>query len=236
MSKSAYNKTNISTPEVGNSVIVFMHDFFDSPHIYGNMTFNNFLEWIEFSIITLEKYKISYYLKPHPNQTSDSKKVVDELKVKYPYVKFISSKVTNKQLVDGGIAVGISVYGSVAHELSYMGIPVILSSENPHSSYSFCFEARSKDEYENLIKNCISLNLPIDYKEQVESFYYMHNLNKDKDELDLITATNKLRKINTLSQDSEEKVFEIIREQINIIGSNKSFIDFIQKADIKEIK
>jgi hypothetical protein len=63
---------------------------------------------------------------------------------KYPNVKLLSEKVTNKQLVAAGVKLGITVYGTVAHELAYMGIPIITCGDNPHSGYNFCYEAKKK--------------------------------------------------------------------------------------------
>jgi len=223
MKQSAYKVSNEKMPNVKDKIIIFMHDFFDSPHIYGDMVFSDFLEWIEFTIETLERYNIPYCLKPHPNQIKDSEKAVQKLKQKYPNTQFISSKITNKQLVNGNIKVGISLYGSVAHELVYMGVPVILSGANPHSSYDFCFEAKNKNEYENYIKNYMDLSIPIDYKKQIESFYYMHNLNKSDDEIVLNRILGNLRKINVLKS---EKDLSYVKEQMDLILKNKAFKSF----------
>jgi hypothetical protein len=225
MKESAYKVSNIVVPDVDGNIIIFLHDFFDSPHIYGKMIFCDFLSWIEYTITILEKYKIPFYLKPHPNQIEDSAKVVDNLIKRFPNTKILSSKITNKQLVDGGIKAGISMYGTVAHELTYMGIPVILSAQNPHSSYDFCFEAKSKDKYENLIKDYVLLKLPNDYKEQVESFYYMHNLNKTKEEIELLEVIAKFRQIGTIYTQEELNKFKKYSDKIKINEAFKNFIE-----------
>jgi hypothetical protein len=223
MKESAYVIKDEKIPNVKNHIIVFLHDFYDSPHIYGNMLFNDFLEWIEFTIVILEENNIPYFLKPHPNQIKDSNKVVSTLLKKYPNIKLLSTKITNRQLVDNHIIAGISVYGTVAHELVYMGIPIILCGDNPHSSYNFCYEAKTKNEYKNYIKNYLELTIPIDYKEQIESFYYMHNLNKSADEIISNNAISNLRKINTIKSDKE---LSYIKEQINLIFQNNVFNSF----------
>ena len=131
--------------------------------------------FIEYTIQILEQYNISYFLKPHPNQGSDSQKEVELIKKRYPDVRFISSSISNKQLVDGGISAGISVYGSVAHELVYMEIPVVLCGKNPHCSYNFFPRARNRAEYRDFLKSCTSVRVTNQNQEEVKSFYYMHN-------------------------------------------------------------
>ena len=221
MKKSAYEvSSGIEVPNIKDHIVIFLHDFFDSPHIYGYMIFPDFLEWVEFTIKFLENENIPYCLKPHPNQIGDSAQVIRELKNKYPNTKFISSKITNKQLIDAGMQVGISVYGTVAHELVYMNIPVILCAENPHSSYDFCYEAKDIDEYSNLIKNYKTLK--VKNKEEVLSFYYMHNLNKSKDMKELLDSVRQLRNF-----DFNKLITNRYFSLINNIVNNKEFQYFI---------
>jgi len=196
MKESAYKESEYEIPDVRDSVIVFLHDFYDSPHIYRSMVFADFIDWIEFTINELEKKSIKYFLKPHPNQLPESRDVVKKICEKYPKIKLLSPKITNKQLMNSGIKLGITVYGTIAHELVFMGIPVITCGDNPHSSYKFCFEAKNKKQYSSLIKNMDSLtysNLD-ETKNEVKSFYYMHNLNLSTDEKLLLAAVSKLRR------------------------------------------
>jgi len=226
MKESAYKIKINNIPNVAGSIVIFLHDFYDSIYNYGKLVFLDFIDWIEFTIKTLDEYNIDYYLKPHPNQIEDSAKVLDNLIIKYPHIKVLSSKITNRQLVDRNISTGISMYGTVAHELVYMGVPVILSAQNPHSSYSFCFESTTKNEYKNYIKNYKKLTLPIDYKEQVESFYYMHNLNNTKEELALLDIISQFRKINKLNSNDQITKFE---EYIDSLSNNKAYNIFVKK-------
>lgn len=182
MKESAYKKVDgIDVPDIKDNIVIFLHDFFDSPHVYGNMVFCDFLEWVEFTIELLEKNNIPYCLKPHPNQIGDSAKVIKDLKVKYPNSNFISPKISNIQLIEAGMKVGLSVHGTVGHELVYMGIPIILSGNNLHSSYDFCYEAQNKDEYSELILQYKQLSVNENFRNEIESFYYMNNNNQSKE-------------------------------------------------------
>lgn len=226
MKESAYKVYTTEIPDVKGHVIVFLHDFFDSPHIFGKMVFPDFLEWIEFTIDVLERNNIPYYLKAHPNQISDNKRVIEQIKQKYKDVNFISSKITNKQLANGSISAGITLYGTVAHELVYMGVPVILCGENQHSSYNFCSKATSREEYTNLIENHTSLSVSIFDREEIESFYYMYNLNHSKMMQNLIDDCKLLsqyclQKENPLNTKDFSKTLTKIQQ-------NSEFVSFIE--------
>lgn len=224
MKESAYLEREKNIPNVEGCSVVFLHDFYDSPHIYKSMIFADFLEWVEFTIEQLEENNIQYYIKPHPNQLADSAKVVESLQNKYPYLKILSKKITNKQLVDAGIKVGITVYGTVAHELAYMGIPVIACGDNPHSSYNFCYEAKDKEMYRELIRDIPNLK----YKnkavvqEEVESFYYMHNLLSSQAEQEFSDILNQLRKVLT-----GDYTVEKIGIYLKNLRSNTAYIEFV---------
>ena len=233
MKESAYKINNdIEIPNIKDHVIIFLHDFFDSPHVYGDMVFTDFLEWVEYTINILEKENIPYSLKPHPNEISDSAKVTKELKIKYPKANFISTKITNKQLVDARISIGISVYGTVAHELVYMGVPVILCASNPHSSYDFCYEARTKDEYKSYIKNHKNLNV-LNKEKEVLSFYYMHN-NKSKRMYNIMKNIIKLRKHNysLSSKFNYDEYIHLLEKIEKEISSNLTFKNLAKGLEI----
>lgn len=197
MKESAYKITENKLPNIQGGVVIFLHDFYDSPHIYKSMVFADFLEWIEFTINELEKNAVVCYLKPHPNQLPESGLVVKDLCKRYQHIKLLSPKITNKQLASAGMKLGITLYGTVAHELAYMGVPIITCGNNPHSSYDFCFEAKSKKQYSDMLREINTLVFPNieQVKEEVESFYYMHNLNKSEYEKLLLKYLAELRSI-----------------------------------------
>lgn len=224
MKESAYKVSVNILPNVEGHLIIFLHDFYDSIYNYGDLVFVDFIEWIEYTIKVLEKNNIPYYLKPHPNQIEDSAKVIENLKLKYPKLNILSSKITNKQLVDAKISCGVTVYGTVAHELVYMGVPVIMCAQNPHSSYTFTYEAKNMEEYKNFLLDFDKLSLPKDYKQQVESFYYMHNLNKTDSEINLLKIISEFRKLNLV--DNQEK-FDKFNDLIEKLDKNEAFNNFI---------
>ena len=227
MRESAYKILDCKIPDVKGAVVVFLHDFFDSPHIYNSMVFPDFLEWIEFTINELETNSVLYYLKPHPNQLPESSLVVQKLCKKYPCVKLLSPKITNKQLVESGMKLGVTVYGTVAHELVYMGVPVITCGDNPHSSYNFCHEANNKEQYAEYLKETNTfLSKGEKVKKEVMSFYYMHSLNRAKEELVL----SKMAALRKLCESFDKNLWNAEYKNILFsIKNNSEYTKFIQK-------
>jgi hypothetical protein len=158
--------------------IVFLHDFFDSPHIYREMLFEDFYEWLIYLIDLTLKYSLNLAFKPHPNQLPDNQKIIDSLKLKYPKINWIDKNISNKKIFSSGIKYGLSVYGTVLPELAFHGIKPISCGDNPAFDFDFVFQAKTKSEYEYLILNHINLKLPEDLTNQLGSYYYMNYLYK----------------------------------------------------------
>ena len=151
MKKSAYAVTNSDVPNVRGATIVFLHDFYDSVHVYPWLLFHDFWEWTCFTIETLQAAGRPFWIKPHPNQRAESGGVVARLKSRYPGVKFLSPDITNRQLVDAGMACAVTVYGSVAPEVAFLGVPSISTGDSPHASFDAFHLARTRDAYAALL-------------------------------------------------------------------------------------
>ena len=189
MKVSAYASSNESLPDVRGAVVVFLHDFFDSPHIYHDLVFPDFWSWVEATIEALTAAGIPFYLKPHPNQVTLSSAVIDELKSRYPRVRFVPTAASNVQLRDAGMICGVTVYGTVAHELAFLGAPSIACARHPHHRFDFCRTARNPQEYAEFLGHAGTL--PVAREElsrQALEFFYMHNLHGTTEELELRRA------------------------------------------------
>jgi hypothetical protein len=185
MKKSAYQVSTNYLPDVNGALVIFLHDFYDSPHVCDDFIFIDFWSWLIFTVEELDRKEIKFYIKPHPNQITSSELVIQEIKNRYPNIKILGSEITNKQLVDGGIIYGITVYGTVAHELAYLGVPTITCAKHPHHEYDFCRTAKTIEEYkEYILDNSFKFN-KIELKTQALEYYYMHNLHDPSGEIAL---------------------------------------------------
>lgn len=166
-----------------DDVVVFLHDFYDSPHAYDNFFFSDFWEWTTFVFSHLQKNGISFCVKPHPNQIKESGLVIDKLTQLYPDLSIIDPKTSNSVIFASQISCGITAYGSVAHELAYFGIPSISCAMNPHFSFDFTSCAATAEEYSELIARAAELKINQEQaRHEVAMFYFMHYLNIGEDE------------------------------------------------------
>lgn len=164
-----------------NCAVIFLHCFFDSPHIYGSALFPDFYEWIQHVLNTASKVTTTdFIVKPHPNGLPENDIIVSELKEKYKHfknIKFIAKEVSNKQLINMQPKAIFTVYGTVAHEFAFLGFPVIAAGKNPHSKYDFIYEPETIDELDKMICEVGAYGLPAKYfKDDILEFYYMHYL------------------------------------------------------------
>lgn len=186
MRVSAYATNGEVVPDVRGAVVVFMHDFFDSPHIYPNLIFPDFWTWLDCTILTLREAGIPFWVKPHPNQIALSSDAFNEFQVRHTDVRILSAQITNTQLVQAGMLCGVTVYGTVAHELAYLGVPSIACAQHPHHAFEFCRTATSLADYVYMLRTPNQLPIPLsEMKRQALAFYYMHNIHGEMDSLDV---------------------------------------------------
>lgn len=178
MRQSAYGQQQADLPSgLEGAVVVFLHDFYDSPHVYGGLVFPEFWRWICFTIDVLRESGIPFFLKPHPNQISLGASVLDDLKQRYQGLLWLDQSAGNNRLASAGIACGVTVYGTVAHELAYLGVPSIACARHPHHTFDFCRTAQTESEYRRLLQDYRSCSLDREeMRRQALAYYTMHNL------------------------------------------------------------
>ncbi len=160
-------------------ILVLLHDFCDAVHLYRRMLFPDFVEWSDYLLEHAAKTPFDWYLKPHPNillpsraaMTATNQRCVAELQEKFPFVRVLDPKVSNRQLVDEGIASMFTVHGTAAHEFAAMGVPVVNAGDNPHAAYPFNIHAQTLDEYAGLIARADQLHCDIQQSDVAEQFY-----------------------------------------------------------------
>jgi hypothetical protein len=187
MSKSAYASPAVPIPDVDGAIVVFLHDFYDSPHIYPGLIFSDFWQWADRTLTVLATAGQKIFVKPHPNQVNESQSVVEELMARHPEATLLPAQATNSALAAAGMACGVTMYGTVAHELAYLGIPVIAAGGNPHMAFAFCHTARSLPEYDALLAEAAELKVADEaaVRAEVLEFYIAHNLSLPAEAMEL---------------------------------------------------
>ncbi len=224
MEKSAYANGGQELPAgLSGAAVIFLHDFYDSPHTNPDMVFDDFWQWVTFTIKIFTESGVGFFVKPHPNQIALSDEALKRLKADSPGLKFLTGDVSNCELVKAGISCGITMYGTVAHELAYMGVPTIACARHPHHSFDFCRTARTLSEYRSLLETYKVM--PISKEEmqrQALAFYYVHNnLHLDRDERELQQAYATLWRACNVGVPTADKVMAAYTNLVHLPAFNR---------------
>jgi len=182
MRTSAFAGGSVSKPfddgDPRPRALVLLHCFFDSPHIYRDMLFPDFYEWLEFTLTTAARSNARFYVKPHPNAMPGNAAIVADFQRRHPHVTFLDAKTSNRAVIAQGVEAIFTVYGTCAHEFPWFGIPAACAGDNPHIGYAFAQTAKSREEYAAWILNPGALRKPdsAEDRHQIEEFAYMHGL------------------------------------------------------------
>ena len=101
---------------------------------------------------------------------------------KNPKFTLLSKETSHFEIINAGIDVVLTVFGTVAMEYSYLGIPVINAScNNPHVAFNFSFTPKDREEYEETLIDLKTFkNKFVIDRNQVEQYYFMAHLHKMK--------------------------------------------------------
>lgn len=180
MKESAFSSTTnheLDNINWDNTVVILAHCFFDSPHIYRDLIFTDFHEWITFTMDELSKQRdLTILVKQHPNGLQKNDSIFEELKIKYKdtNIKFIDKKTSQLQIINSKPKAIVTAYGTAASEFSYQNIPVLTIYDNPFTAFDFNHLAKTIEDYKDKLKNICNLESKQNKKEIIE-FYYMHN-------------------------------------------------------------
>lgn len=177
---SAFSNPKDSVTVLRNSnkpkVLVAIHDFFDSPHSYGDNLYPDFYEWLLDLARISQEIDYDWYIKTHPDIQGSGNQVLREFTEKYPNFTVIPSETSHHNLISEGITVALTIFGSIAMEYPYLGVPVINASQNnPHVRYSFCLSPKDREEYQKLLLN-IPKSIEPSSREQILEYYFVHNI------------------------------------------------------------
>jgi hypothetical protein len=157
-------------------VLIATHDFFDSPHCQGETIYEDFYIWL-YALAELSlKTDFEWYVKNHPYLRGYGKKIIDELISSYPNLQLIPPETSHQQIVREGISAVVTVYGSIGVEYAALGLKTVNAcATNPHCEYSFNYNPRSIQEFEDIVLSLDKRDLKINLDE-VHEYFYMHHL------------------------------------------------------------
>ena len=175
--KKRITKNNILKKK-GFNILIAAHSFSDAPHVYGELIFPDFKEWLYYLGNLSNKTNYNWYIKDNPDYPESNKIFIKEFIKTFPKIKQIPSD-TSHHFLKKKVNLLLTCYGTIAHEYAFFGIPVINASiNNPHVNYNFCFHPENVKSFQKLILNAKNLRIKINKKEIFEYIFMRYVLNK----------------------------------------------------------
>jgi hypothetical protein len=158
-------------------VLIAIHDFYDSPHAYGNNFYPDFYIWLYRLNELSYEVDFDWYIKTHPDIQGPGETVLNEfIKISNGF-RLLPSDTSHHDLISGGIDCVLTVFGTIAMEYPFLGRTAVNASKlNPHVAYSFSITPKDKSHYEEVIRNLkqycsIEVN-----RDEILEYYFMHNI------------------------------------------------------------
>ena len=213
-------------------IIIFPHCFYDYPHRYRSMIFNDFYEHATYFMeISKSQEKYDWLYKPHPHSLDGHINIHKQLLKKYPNIKYIPREVSHKQILNLNLKCAITNHGTVAHEYAIFGVPVINTGDNPHINYNFCLNVKSFKQLNIIMKNLDKYLKKIKIKKKdIYEFLYMHyeHPNQEIDDHRLIKDNFFVHKKIELNNTSKILKYLIKKDKINSFKIKKYINSFLE--------
>ncbi len=203
--KSAFNQDFLTkqTGQGATKVLILSHDFFDNPHAYSKLLFDDFWHWLDFlGKLSLETSH-EWLIKMHPDYSNAELACVQEFLDLYPNIQFVDPRTSFQQLRNEGVEFALTCYGSVGHELPLLGYTVVNAGYNPHSSYNFNVHIKSLETYKSIILELPRARIERVDEDEIFEFYYIWNQVMNKDDL-MGISQRKLLKLDHINGSTRE--------------------------------
>lgn len=193
-----YNYKNNKIKKKNNKnkikVLIALHNFYDSPHVFGNMLFADFYEWLR-HIVKLSKYtNYEWLIKPHPENTNKDIQYVRDIFKDNLRIKIISNKTNQNEIIKYGINFVLTCFGSIGYEYAYRNVTVINAcKKNPHADYNFTLNPKSIKEFDKIILNLQKFKLKPNKKE-IQEFLYTRRFHSSVNWMNI--GKNTMKKIS----------------------------------------
>jgi hypothetical protein len=199
------------------SIIIFPHCYFDNPHRFRNMIFNDFYEQVLY-FLKLSKRLNDYewYYKPHPNELRGDLNVHKKLMKDFKNVNYLHKSVSHYEILKLNPKCIITNHGTIGHEYAALNIPVINTGDNPHVNYDFNIHARNIKHLNSIMNNLDKYikKINFDKKKIYEYFYLRYEFFQNNNDEKIFL---------------KDKYFSV--KDIKINGSTKLFNYFIENEN-----
>lgn len=222
----------------GAQFLVALHDFSDSPHFFGNCLFPDFYEWLkaigEFSL----ENDVVFLIKQHPNSLFNQVEAIIQVIEKYPKLLLLDSNVSNLELGQMRLNGCLTVYGTIAHEMAYLGVPVVNAClNNPHASYTFSYTPKSVSEWHEIVKELARTNKRVESAEVLE--YYAINYLYHPISWMIENYSHFITGVGSYREPDPDKTFRALQKQdcsYSFDSLQQSIQNFLESQDLRYSK
>jgi hypothetical protein len=234
--KSAYTQNKLKRlikESPRKKVFIALHCFFDGPHCYGYNLFPDFFEWLDFLGDISKNTDYDWYLKTHADFLPGNISIINLFLKKYPKFNLLPSNSSHHQIIEEGIDIALTTYGTIGFEYAALGVPVINASlNNPHILYNFNLHPKSVKEYSEVLHNLDKINLKID-KNEVYEYYFMSKLHRSNNWL-FNNYNHMIEDLGGYSEQFTSKIYGYWVERFTILRHDetiKVLSEFVDSED-----
>jgi hypothetical protein len=175
VSLAASRSTNGSV----RTVLVASHSFWDAQHAGGGFLFPDFFSWLEHLVELARRTEHRWRIKLHPDQRDASigvEPAVSALIEDVPNVELVPNGAPNSRLIAEGVDLVTTIYGTVAMEFPWFGVPAVIAKPvTVHSPYTYALQPQTVEELDRILLDTSCWEYPINRQEILE-YVFMHYL------------------------------------------------------------
>jgi hypothetical protein len=230
MKQSAYfnNPTSLKLKKLftqeKRNIIIYEHDFYDSPHVNRMLQFPDMYQYLKQSLDALTDLTgTSVFIKIHPNGIKGTREMTIELVNSYNNDNFhiLDETVSNLNIIELQPDLVATARGTIGIEMAYFEIPTVALFDNPYVNFNFVHTCMKKENYFRILRG--EEKTKIDFnKDEIYSYYYQTFLEKmesiDKHIWGIIHSHNGLC--------FDDKYLEVLLSNSDEIFCNKFIVNF----------
>ena len=135
--------------------LVVSHSFYDAQHAGGPFLFSDFYSWFEHLRAIAERTDAIWLVKLHPDSRDGAigvRSALEQLFADSPNVLILPMEVTQRQLLDFGVDLVYTIYGTAAFEFPYLGVPAVTCRPmSVHSPFGYARVPKTREELEEVL-------------------------------------------------------------------------------------
>jgi hypothetical protein len=222
------NRNNLFNDSDKEKIILFPHCFYDYPHRFRWMIFNDFYEQMTYFLqksLQLKQYQ--WFYKPHPHSLTGHIDYHKKILKNYPNVVYLDKDTSHKSIIEMKPKCIITNHGTVAHEYAYFNIPAIHTGDNPHINYQFCITVKTKIKLNFIMNNLDSYlkNFKIEKKEIFEYLFMQYSYYANENNENGLIKDRYFANLNQELNNSSDILNYLIKKDK---ANNKNIVKYIQ--------